>query len=547
MQTDRETPKAPCGETLYTRLTMRDLPWPVDEASSRANVFSTIERIAAPDAIGIARFVVTKQPDGWRAAFGRLDVVSPAFLAPLPPNENLGAVRVLVEMMPLLDLVDRMRAGMNAEPFRIAREEIAGHSMAGRWIARWFPSSESPDRRAWPVFDYRSPTLPDRGAESNEVLAGEGDVAAYRGLDDVIRYISGFARYRGHEDSRRDVVNVLIWDRRGRIDGATVAPKRVTAFLRGPSTATVFMLADTLAGPRSSKAACAPVVHLDLAEDATSVRFVLRLAAEDIDEAWALSSSVIDCLPPMPEGRAKLKGLLDQLRQVDVSAWASVEQWIAAARPLVRETFPDHLDDFIRISELPERTATGEASLLETSARVRDNMAAFVASLLDLPSSASARAESVAAIDPLDRVVSVLERFSAVIRLLKRRSHDREALIVRDEYDVQYVLRALLAAQFDDVRSEEATPSCAGNASRIDLVIRNERIAIETKFARAGQAKKIADELIVDAKRYRAHPECGALVCFVYDPDGVIENAVALERDLSEEGTFRVVVVVRPR
>jgi len=38
---------------------------------------------------------------------------------------------------------------------------------------------------------------------------------------------------------------------------------------------------------------------------------------------------------------------------------------------------------------------------------------------------------------------------------------------------------------------------------------------------------------MIDIARYAAHPDCGTLVSFIYDPEHRIKNPVALERDLS--------------
>src|SRR5258708_7681301 len=42
--------------------------------------------------------------------------------------------------------------------------------------------------------------------------------------------------------------------------------------------------------------------------------------------------------------------------------------------------------------------------------------------------------------------------------------------------------------------------------------------------------KEVAEQLIIDIERYQAVPECQILVCFVYDPEGFIENPLALKR-----------------
>ena len=65
----------------------------------------------------------------------------------------------------------------------------------------------------------------------------------------------------------------------------------------------------------------------------------------------------------------------------------------------------------------------------------------------------------------------LIQRFHQVVRQLKHRHDDRETLVIRDEYDVQDLLHALLRTLFDDVRPEEHTPSYAGASSRMDFLL----------------------------------------------------------------------------
>jgi hypothetical protein len=136
-----------------------------------------------------------------------------------------------------------------------------------------------------------------------------------------------------------------------------------------------------------------------------------------------------------------------------------------------------------------------------------------------------------------------------VARQLRSRHADRETLSVKDEYDVQDLMHGLLRVFFDDVRSEEWTPSYAGSASRIDFLLSKEQIALETKMARKGlDGKKLGEELTIDIVKYAKHPDCKVLVCFAYDPEGLIRNPAAIERDLSKtHGSLVVRVLVRPR
>lgn len=143
---------------------------------------------------------------------------------------------------------------------------------------------------------------------------------------------------------------------------------------------------------------------------------------------------------------------------------------------------------------------------------------------------------------------NILNRFHQVVIQLRDRYDNRETLDVADEYDVQDLLHTLLTLYCDDIRPEEWTPSYAGTSSRQDFLLKNEKIVIETKKTRKGlNNKELANELIIDIARYKAHPDCKKLVCFVYDPDSRIKNPRGFENDLSKDADdLSVMVYIRP-
>lgn len=150
--------------------------------------------------------------------------------------------------------------------------------------------------------------------------------------------------------------------------------------------------------------------------------------------------------------------------------------------------------------------------------------------------------------DPFLRIERICERFHIIVRKLRERYNNRPTLDVTDEYDVQDLIHALLLVDFEDVRKEEYAPSCAGASSRIDFLLKRERIVLETKRSRKGlTAKVVGEELIIDSRRYKEHPDCKSLVCFVYDPEGFIANPRGIENDLSiSDGNLPVKVFIRP-
>lgn len=146
-------------------------------------------------------------------------------------------------------------------------------------------------------------------------------------------------------------------------------------------------------------------------------------------------------------------------------------------------------------------------------------------------------------------LAQIFNRFNLVANQLKRRHGNRETIKISDEYDVQDLLHALLKLYFTDVRAEDYVPIYAGGASRIDFLLKEEGIAIEVKMTRDTlKDKEIGEQLLIDIDRYKEHPDCKTLYCFVYDPGYIIHNPTGLERDLNKKSTpeLQVKVFIRP-
>lgn len=149
----------------------------------------------------------------------------------------------------------------------------------------------------------------------------------------------------------------------------------------------------------------------------------------------------------------------------------------------------------------------------------------------------------------LTRIQRICDRFHLAALALQREYHGCRIRRIANEYQVQWLLKAMLSIDFDDVRPEEWTPSYAGGAARMDFLIAPYAIVIETKVTRGGFSdKRLGEELIIDAFRYQKHPDCRVLYCFVYDPERRLSNARGLERDLGRESGkgLAVKVAVRP-
>jgi len=81
------------------------------------------------------------------------------------------------------------------------------------------------------------------------------------------------------------------------------------------------------------------------------------------------------------------------------------------------------------------------------------------------------------------------------------------------------------------------------------FLLKAEKVVIEVKKTRPKLGtKEVGDQLAIDILKYRGHPDCKTLVCFIYDPEERIPNPKGLEQDLSQlVGDMQVRVYVTQR
>lgn len=142
---------------------------------------------------------------------------------------------------------------------------------------------------------------------------------------------------------------------------------------------------------------------------------------------------------------------------------------------------------------------------------------------------------------------NIFSKFHKIVVQLRHRHSNRDTLNVNDEYDVQDLLHSLLHIYFDDIRPEEWTPSYAGRAARTDFLLKNEKVFVEVKKTRNGLAdKEVGEQLTLDIAKYRQHPDCEKLYCFVYDPESRIVNKRGIISDLESANDGFVKVIINP-
>ena len=148
--------------------------------------------------------------------------------------------------------------------------------------------------------------------------------------------------------------------------------------------------------------------------------------------------------------------------------------------------------------------------------------------------------------EAIQNVLLICDRFHIMARQLRNRHQERETIKINDEYDTQDFFHALLKLYFEDVRKEEWNPSYAGGSSRSDFLLKQEKIILEIKKTRSSMSdRELGEQLIIDIAKYKQHPDCKSLICFVYDPEGIIGNSAGIEEDLSRLSTNEMMVVSR--
>jgi len=120
-----------------------------------------------------------------------------------------------------------------------------------------------------------------------------------------------------------------------------------------------------------------------------------------------------------------------------------------------------------------------------------------------------------------EMVRDILNNFSnSIQKIIKNRRKDHPNFIIEDEYDVQDVLYVILKSVFPNLRDEDAIAKVGAKSTKIDLIIREERILVEVKMIKKKDSNEthFIEELKVDFESYHKCQWLRKLFCFVYDP-----------------------------
>jgi hypothetical protein len=136
-------------------------------------------------------------------------------------------------------------------------------------------------------------------------------------------------------------------------------------------------------------------------------------------------------------------------------------------------------------------------------------------------------------------VLDALNSFTDIVRYLNTRRSRGAILELVNEAAVQDVLYLMLRPWILDLVPENPTDKIANKFSIKDFLSVSGRFVIEAKYVRSAEhGKSLAKEINDDIETYRYHPYCDDLIFFIYDPDGNIPDAAALERHVKTSRAY---------
>lgn len=139
----------------------------------------------------------------------------------------------------------------------------------------------------------------------------------------------------------------------------------------------------------------------------------------------------------------------------------------------------------------------------------------------------------------IEAVLAALNSFTEIVRYLNTRRSTGAILDLTSEAAVQDALYLMLRPWILDLVPENPTDKIANRFTIKDFLSESGRFVIEAKFVRsADHGKQLAKEINDDIETYRYHPSCDDLVFFIYDPDGNIPDAAALERHVKTSRSY---------
>lgn len=118
-------------------------------------------------------------------------------------------------------------------------------------------------------------------------------------------------------------------------------------------------------------------------------------------------------------------------------------------------------------------------------------------------------------------VRNILHQFgNSIQKIISNRRKNHANFEINDEYDVQDILYVILKCVFPNLRDEDPIPKVGAKSTKIDLILREEKILIEAKMIKTSDSNEthFIEQLKVDFESYHECQWLEKLFCFVYDP-----------------------------
>jgi len=132
-------------------------------------------------------------------------------------------------------------------------------------------------------------------------------------------------------------------------------------------------------------------------------------------------------------------------------------------------------------------------------------------------------------IDAIPKVLAALDSFSECVRYLNTRRSKGAILTLNSEASVQDALYLMLRPWILDLIPENPGEKIANSFAIKDFTSKVNRFVLEAKYIRnKDHGRSIASEINDDIENYRYHPYCDDLIFYIYDPESLIPDSLAL-------------------
>jgi hypothetical protein len=128
---------------------------------------------------------------------------------------------------------------------------------------------------------------------------------------------------------------------------------------------------------------------------------------------------------------------------------------------------------------------------------------------------------------PVERLDQLLRRLPLVARELGRR--ERAPLTIRDDRDLDDLVRALLPIYFDDVRAESRTPSYSQHTRKAFWLPAIQAMVICELVGPGIDESELERRRAEDIEYCGSRSECTTLIWYVHDPERKLPNPERLE------------------